>query len=329
MPRRYSTPCVFLFLIGGTAVSAEPQLPALANDDAWKRLPGAPAAAEPLPVWARAWAGFMPLTTARMLELDALHRTGDRLDGRLRATARWACADANRSPYGRALAAADFARAGGEPEALPGLVAAPDKLPLADRLAAKFARKMMLDANTVTDAEVAQLLELLGEERVMALVALVAHASFQDRVFLTLGVEPEAGGVPPPVAARFARPKPPTPPAPAKDAPPAKDAAPAAGDPTPASADWLELRKGLDAQKARPGRVRVPSAEAVRRKLGAGNPALWQAGIVWSRVAYGYQPELTDAWFDTAAAFGREAAIDPGVRNVVFWVVTESLKCFY
>ena len=54
----------------------------------------------------------MPQTTARMLELDAMHRTGDRLDPRLRGLARWAAADANRCAYAKAVAAADLRRAG-------------------------------------------------------------------------------------------------------------------------------------------------------------------------------------------------------------------------
>jgi hypothetical protein len=37
-------------------------------------LPGAPAAVQPLPAWARPLAGPLPSTTARMLELDTLHR---------------------------------------------------------------------------------------------------------------------------------------------------------------------------------------------------------------------------------------------------------------
>ena len=73
----------------------------------------------------------------------------------------------------------------------------------------------------------------------------------------------------------------------------------------------------------------MPSREEVVRRLGDGHPALWQSGITWSRVAYGYQPELTDAWFDTAAAFRQETALDPVFQNSVFWVVTESLRCFY
>lgn len=300
-----------------------PRLPVLTADDAWHRLPGAPAAVQPLPVWARMLAGPQPLTTARMLELDALHRTGDRLDGRFRAIVRWAAADANRCGYAKAVAAADFARVGGDPTELPKLVANPDRLPTADRLATAFARRMMLDAAGVTDSEVKQLIDLLGEERVMALVALVAHASFQDRVFLALAVEPDAGGVPPPVAAKFVLPKPKGPPA-----GPAKPAQ-AADGPATATADWLRLQAGLDEQKRRPGRIRVPSREEVVRRLGEGHPALWQSDIVWSRVAYGYQPELTNTWFDTAAAFRQETALDPVFQNSVFWVVTESLRCFY
>ena len=43
---------------------------------------------------------------------------------------------------------------------------------------------MMRQAYAVTDEEVKQLLDLAGEERLVALVALVAQASFQDRLIL-------------------------------------------------------------------------------------------------------------------------------------------------
>ncbi len=293
----------------------------LTDGAAWKRLPAVEkGGTQTLPVWARVLADFQPLTTARMLELDALHRTGDRLDARLRAVARWAAADANRSPYGKAMAAADLTRAGGNPD---DLTRAGDRLATVDRLAAAFARRMMLDAASVTDAEVAKLIELLGEERMMALVALVAHASFQDRIFLALNVEPEPDGVPPPVTARFVRSKPK---APAAVAP--KQPAPEVESPS-VSDDWLRGRKGLDEQLKRPGRIRVPEREQVVRRLGEGHPALWQAGIVWSRVAYGYQPELTDAWFDCSGAFRQESSLDSEFMNSVFWVVTDALNCFY
>lgn len=314
--------CTALAAVGGTVMAADPttRLPLLRNEDAWKKLPDAPKAVEPLPVWARALAGWQPITTARMLELDALHRSGDRLDGRLRAVARWAAAAANRCEYAKAMAAADYDRSAGHPSDLPGLMKAADKLPEADRLVAKFARDMMTNAAGVKDSEVKLLIALLGDERMVALVALVAHASFQDRVLLALNVSPEPGGVPPPVAAKFGRPKPPAAVKPS-DPKPSETA-----DPTDR---WEKTRKRLDEQKERPGRIAVPSEEFVARRMGKDHPGLWQNGIVWSRVCYGHQPELTDAWFDCSGAFRQEAQPDPQFTNAVFWTVTDSLNCFY
>ena len=160
----------------------------------------------------------------------------------------------------------------------------------------------------------------------MALVALVAHASFQDRVFLALNITPEADGVPPPVTTRFARPKPKTSDSP-KSAP--RPVPKVDGDPAAITDTWLRLQRGLETQRKRPGRIRVPSREEMTRRLGEGNPALWQADINWSRVAYGYQPELTEAWFDCSGAFRQESSLDPMFTNSIFWVVTESLQCFY
>ena len=151
------------------------------------------ACVQSLPAWARMLAGPLPLTTARMLELDALHRSGDRLDPKLRGLARWAAADANRCEYSKAVACADLRRSGVsqvEVQALGGDMSA---LSPGERAACAFARKMMREAHAVTDDEVKQLLHLFGEERVVALVLLLAHASFQDRIFLAANVQPETG----------------------------------------------------------------------------------------------------------------------------------------
>src|SRR5262245_29498952 len=151
----------------------------LSNAEAWRRLPGAPPAEEPLPAWARMLVGPLPLTTARALELDAMHRTGDRLDVRFRSIARHSAAAANGCDAGKALAATDLVRAGaGTTEAITATEAA----------VAAFARRMMTEAYAVTDAEVALVRTLLGEERLVALVALLAHASYQDRIMLALDV---------------------------------------------------------------------------------------------------------------------------------------------
>lgn len=306
---------------------SQPRLPVLTNQEAWRRLPGAPNEEQQLPAWARALAGPLPLTTARMLELDALHRTGDRLDARLRALVRWTAADANNCPYGKEAAAADFRRSGGDVADLEILQKKPDELPVLERAAIAFARKMMREAHAVTDAEVKQLLDLAGEQRVVALVALLAHASFQDRLLLALNVPAEPQGPLPPITVRFARPKPkpagPTPHA------PEPTGAPAETNQTVVNEEWLQLQGALDKQRARSGRIRVPSRTEVLNRLGEEHPAVWQAGILWSRVCYGFQPELTDAWFDCAMAFRQESELDRVFQNTIFWVVTESVQCFY
>lgn len=305
------------------AADATPRLPELSNDAAWKRLPDSPERSQPLPAWARVLAGWQPVTTARMLELDALHRSGDRLDARFRSIVRWAAADANRCEYARAMAVADYARLAGATADLTAMMQDPAKLPEVDRLGASFARKMMLEASKVTDSEVKTLISLIGDERMVALVALVAHASFQDRVFLALNITPEANGVPPPVTVKFGRPKPATAGSHHPD-----DSHPSASD-VPATEAWLKAQKGLAAQQERPGRIAIPSEEWLVKRLGSGHPALWQKGILWSRVCLGHQPELTELWFETASAFRNEGSLDPMFSNAIFWTVTESLNCFY
>ena len=322
---RWSALILFILpLLAGPAARAEsrPRLPVLPNPEAWKRLPGAPEAVQPLPAWARMLAGPMPLTTARMLELDALHRSGDRLDARLRGLVRWAAADANGCAYSKSVAAADLRRAGVDESELETLAKHPERLPQLERAACAFARKMMREAHAVTDAEVKQLIDLAGEQRVVALVALLAHASFQDHLFLALVVPDGPDAVAPPVMATFAHPK-------AKPGPkrrPPEVRLPKNGT---AGVEWLQLQAGLEKQRARPGRIRVPSREEVIRRVGPDHPAVWQAGINWSRVCYGNQPELTQAWFDCSDAFGQESGLDRLLRNNIFWVVTEALQCFY
>jgi hypothetical protein len=191
-----------------------------------------------------------------------------------------------------------------------------------------FARKMMCEAHAVTDEEVRELLDSLGEERCVALVALLAHASFQDRILLVARVPMEPGGPLPPLTIRFARP--------ASGSSHASSASACAGSP-PAhpesqaltSLAWTQFQERIDRQRARTARIRVPTREQVLARLGKAHPAAWQADILWSRVCYGFQPELTDAWFACAAAFRQEAALDRLLEQQIFWVVTQSLQCFY
>jgi alkylhydroperoxidase family enzyme len=310
-----------LMLLLAAPAAAEPRLPAMPNDEAWKRLPSATEASQPLPIWARILAKPMPMTTARMLELDALHRSGDRLDARLRAITRWAAADGTRCEYSKAVAAADLRRAGAADRDVEMLAKHPERLPALERVAFAFARKMMREAHAVTDAEFKQLLDVAGEDRVVAIVALLAHARFQDHLFLALNLPEEPEGILP-VTAKFGRPKP------SEGGPPPDLTFPMITSTT--SPAWTILQDGLDKQRARAGRIRVPSREDMLKRLGnEKHPATWQAGILWSRVCYGYQPELTDAWFDCSGAFRQESDLDRLLPNTIFWVITQSLQCFY
>jgi alkylhydroperoxidase family enzyme len=302
------------------------RLPMLPNEKAWARLPGASAKIQPLPAWARLLAGPLPVTTARMLELDALHRSGNRLEPKLRGLVRWAAADANGCNYAKAVALADLRRAGASENEVRTLTGDPSRLAPEQRAAVAFARQMMRAAHAVTDDEVKQLLHYFGEERVVALVALLAHASFQDRIFLATNVQIEREGILPPLMVQFAKPKPPaggTPP-PLETAKFGSDVQDSEGRQT-----WSTLQEGVNRQKAKPGRIRVPSKEELHKRLGDGHPGLWQADINWSRVCYGNQPELTQAWFDCAAAFRHEAKLDRLFEQSLFWIVTRTLRCFY
>jgi len=288
------------------------RIPLLSNDDAWQRLPGAPELSQQLPMWARMFVGPLPLTTARALELDAMHRSGDRLDGRLRALVRWAAADANGCNASKKQAIADFRRTGSTEE-LTTLAMTPG-----EQSAVAFARRLMAEAYAITDDEMKLLAEFFTEEQVVGLVALLAHASYQDRIILALGAA-EDEVTPPPVTVRFARPKP--------TAAPPTPILPA--DPTAITTDRERFQTGIDSQKTRPGHIRIPSHGEALRRMGDGHPMAWQVGLAWSRVCYGFQPELTDAWFACTGAFRQETDLDMVFQNAVFWVITESLQCFY
>jgi hypothetical protein len=173
-----------------------------------------------------------------------------------------------------------------------------------------------------------QLVQLLGEEQVVSLVALLAHASFQDRIFLAANVQVEPDGPLPPLAVTFAKPilKPP---AHGANASAKAESSVTGAEDKSVSAEWLGLQESLNKQRARVGRIRVPSREQVLAHLGNDHPAVWQMDILWSRVCYGFQPELTDAWFATSTAFREEAKLDRVFEQSIFWVITQSLQCFY
>jgi hypothetical protein len=78
-----------------------------------------------------------------------------------------------------------------------------DRFPEAERAALRFARDLTRAGDTVTDEEVARLVELHGPKQVVAMVLLLAHASFEDRPLLALDVPPEDHGRLRPLDVRF------------------------------------------------------------------------------------------------------------------------------
>ncbi|HEV3263538.1 MAG TPA: carboxymuconolactone decarboxylase family protein [Gemmataceae bacterium] len=324
---------ILLLLDQKTGTGGVP-LPVASDAEAWKCLPRADkGAGQPLPAWARVLARALPRTTAAMLELDYLQRTRSPLDPKLRARMRWVAAHANRCAYSEAYAAADLRRAGVDDAGIRALARGDAKLPRPEEVALEFARKMTVAANTVTDAEVGQLVRLYGQKQVVAMVLLLAYANFQDRFILSLNVPLETGGPLKPLEVRFAR----------KEAGRQQAAAPKRRPPAgktifstkPAadrewtSLDFAQLQKAIEEQRARQPRIAVPSWEDVRKHLPPGYPKDRPLRIRWSLVCLGYQPELAAGWSACMRAFGQESRQDRAFEESVFWVITRSLQCFY
>jgi alkylhydroperoxidase family enzyme len=308
--------------------------PVLKDAEAWKRLPAAEkGAGQPLPLWARTLAATLPETTAALLELDYLQRARRPLDPRLRASMRWMAARANRCAYSEAYAAADLRRAGLDEAGIQALEKGEAALPVGERAALAFARKLTEDASAVTDAEVAQLMGQYGNQQVVAMVLLLAYANFQDRLILSLGLPLEVGGPLPPQEIRFAKKADSAKPAPSVPRTPPADVASSPAAALVNDSEWLALDFGrlqveMEGQRARQPRILVPSWDEVRKHYPARAQPPRPLRIKWSLVCMGYQPELASAWSACTRAFGREANQDRVFEESLFWVVTRALHCF-
>ena len=312
---------------GAAAPPPKTRFPSLSSDDTFDRIRKE---AAPLPGWSRMLAGSLPRTTSLMLSLDHFHRAKNPLDPVLRARLRWIAADANRCDYSRRQAEADLRAAGVAKDQVGKLWGDETKWNEDERALAVFARKMTLAAHSVTDAEMAALLKAHGEAKVVAMVHTLAHANFQDRIFLALGVETETTG---PMAPLLL-------PVPSEDR--TKDLIPARRawraitgakfDVEGERPDWEDrsaeaLDKALADQKARKPRIGMPSS--LRFLMMPPHLRERAKRVAWSHVSMGYQPFMTRAWFETMGSFQDEARMDPVFANSYFWVITRSNECFY
>jgi len=305
-------------------------VPLLSDKEAWARLPEAETGSgTPLPAWARALAAALPRTTAGMLEMDRVYRTRGLADAKLRAMARWVAAHANKCAYGEAYALADLRRAGGNERDIALLQGDWSNLLAPTQRVLTLSKKLTLCASKVTDAEVAELKEDLGESQLVALVQLLAYANFQDRLVLSLGLDVEPSGPLPPPEVRFRKPYV------GREAPARKTVA-TTPEPVPSRVDdhdWTDfdfaaLQEQMKSQRAREPRISVPPFEEVRQYL-PNRLANQPLKIRWSLVSVGHSPELANAWLGTMRTFGEESKQDRVFEELLFWVVTRSLQCFY
>jgi alkylhydroperoxidase family enzyme len=305
----------------------------LGDEEAWRRLPAVESGGgQRLPSWARALARSLPRTTAAMLDLDRIQRTRSPLGPLLRGKMRWVAAAANHCEYSMEHAEADLRRAGLNDAGLRSLKGDHAGLPEPERVALEFAHRMTVDAAQVTDTEVARLIAMYGEQKVVAMVLLLAYANFQDRLLMTLGIPIEAGGPLPPPEVRFN---------PKADPPPVLPRQQPTGRPRPKEPEriddpfWLsmefdDLQGRLTEQRSRPSRIRVPSWEETLRVMPPEVPRPEQPiRVRWSLVTMGYQPEMAAAWSACTRAFGKEAKQDRVFEESLFWIVTRTIHCFY
>ncbi|MFL5241702.1 MAG: deiodinase-like protein [Gemmataceae bacterium] len=322
-----------MLLLEQAPAKAEPRVPVLGGEEAWKLLPPAEqGAGQALPIWARALAPSLPSTTAAMLELDYLQRAQNPLPAKLRGRMRWVAAHANQCAYSEAYAATDLRRAGLTDAEIAALKGDHSELPQADRMALEFARKMTVAANTVTDEEVTRLLKPFGEKQVVAMVLLLAYANFQDRLLLALDLPVEEGGPLPPLEFRFPR-KPPQP----ALRPPAQTDSPVVGGKGASSAlsadlpasEFATLQAAMEGQRARQARVSVPDWDDVKKGLPGWYNRDKPSRIRWSLVCLGHQPDLAVAWFACLRTFAQEAKQDRVLEESLFWVITQASQCYY
>lgn len=179
-------------------------LPIPDSEAAWRALPpAATGAGLPLPAWARALAPPLPRTTAALLELDYLHRAASPLDPALRGKVRYAAARANRCRASQSVALADLRRAGLGADELQVLRGDGAGLPLAERLLLNWTCRYSRAAAAVADVEFVRLVSRHGVREMVAMVLLLEHAAFHDRLVRSLALVDEDEGSPPPLAVRF------------------------------------------------------------------------------------------------------------------------------
>ncbi len=296
------------------------------STEAWTKLPLATTGqGGPMPAWAKITARSLPRATATYLELDDLHRTKSPLDPKLRAMARWTVADVLRCPASKEVALADLKLAGGTDAEVKSMLGDQAALTEETRRILKLARQLTLAAYKVTDEQMAAVRTDLGDPKLVALVQLVAFGNFQDRMLHSLGVADLPDG--PPTGVRFQKPWEGGNPPPRPKIEAIADATlERVTDPDWRSIDFAGLQKFMDAQKAREPRVSVPTFDDVKKYMSKDAKPL---RIKWSLVCLGHSPILAAPWTGGMRWFAEDSKQDRVFEELLFWVITREIQCFY
>ncbi len=163
------------------------------------------------------------------------------------------------------------------------------------------------------------------------MVHTLAWANFQNRIVLGLGIQVEPNGPLPPLdpvlnkesLARLRRSQPPA----WNEVQKAKISVASLVRPDWQDQSGTESAKEMELQKSRQPRIPLPDLG----RFAAMPPDVREQAtkIVWCRVSMGYQPVLTQTWFETMRIFQQEAALDRVFSNSMFWVITRTNECFY
>jgi alkylhydroperoxidase family enzyme len=320
---------ILIHLAESTPTGKKSSLPRPSNEEAWKLLPEvANGGNQPIPIWIRTLAKSLPRTAAVMFELDAVQRTRSSLVPEWRALVRMRIAELHRCEHARLEALGDFHRLQKQsPAEYQQSLTATELSQL--KKVMTFAEQLSRDGSKVEDAQVAELLKFLGNDRLTALVHVVAYANFQDRLLHSLGLASETPLETAPQEIRFKRPwvggvtR-------ERMLPPDRPKSVSEIDLAWKGVSYEQLQKSLEDQRCREGRIAVPAFDEMKKRLPAYYPTPTRPSRVkWSLVSLGYAPELSANWLIGLRTFGEESKQDRIFEELLFWVITREISCFY
>ena len=97
-------------------------------------------------------------------------------------------------------------------------------------------------------------------------------------------------------------------------------------DPQWRAIDFTALQRSMEGQRERTGRVSIPKFADIQKHL---PPNAKPVRIKWSLVCWGHSPTLAAPWTAGLRTFAEESKQDRVFEELLFWVVTREMQCFY